>query len=926
MRVGRVVATIGLVLAGLIAAPTAFAGAGTLTSSTTTITSTSPNAIVDEPISVSVNVSGSDGGIPTGTVTVSDGTNTSDPCTLDSSGDAICAITETSAGPETLTANYSGDGNYDVSSSSTSVSVADLPAVLVTGDASGPDVSVGDVLTENVTFDDSPGYNLGACAGTAEETVVSNPESPGTATLNLTRIDFTSCTGTSTIAGITDTTLTNAATISITNGVGGSVSTSGFTLNASTNHLHLTVSTTGFTGSWSNATSAATFNSQSVAVGTSPTASVPDTDDWNFGPIVDSSVSGSPQVFETSDADVATDTIINSVSPANQVAGGVLSVGVSVSGSDGGIPTGTVTISDGTTLGLPCTLDASGNGICTFIEDSGGPASLTATYGGDGTYEISSSAPMPVVLEPAVSTTTITSVSPDPAVNRPISVGVNVAGNGGGMPSGTVTLSDGTNSAPPCVLDYSGNATCSITETQQGPLTLTATYSGNVVYPVSSASTSVTVGQLASTTTITSTTINPAVGQQIAVGVSVAGSDGEIPTGSVTVSDGTTTSDPCALDSSGDATCTITRNSSAQETLTVAYSGDDTYTGSAETSTVNPVGCVGLSSGTYIGSFGFISGIHGSDVAIARVTGNTYTMLISQEAGRSVVASGITYTGGFNCTSVWGSGPLVKYLFELIHPNGSMAGTLIGTTNNVGWVAVAPESVAVSDSMSTSVTTGSTVTNSDPIQASISSPTAGPLSISTADQNGGVTDSGYQLFGPLAKISAETTTDDNPMTLTMTVSGSTLDGQDPSSVVVFENGSPAAQWCPDDAPPISSTSDPCEVDPPTVNSTTGAVTFTVLTTQASVWTIGARCKFGFSPLIPSGRTHLKYQGSFTACGGKKPWKFSSKGALPKGLTMNTSGVITGTPSKTGTYHFSVTLTDSSRPAKKVSKSVLIKIT
>ena len=207
MRVGRVVATIGLILAGLIAAPTAFAGAGALISSTTSITSTSPNPIVDEPISVAVNVSGSDGGIPTGTVTVSDGTNTSDPCTLDSSGDAICAITETSAGPETLTATYGGDGNYDVSSTSTSVSVADLPAVLVTGNASGPDVSVGDVLTEDVTFDDSPGYDLGACTGTAQEAVVSNPESPGTATLNLTGIDFTSCTGTSTIAGITSTTL-----------------------------------------------------------------------------------------------------------------------------------------------------------------------------------------------------------------------------------------------------------------------------------------------------------------------------------------------------------------------------------------------------------------------------------------------------------------------------------------------------------------------------------------------------------------------------------------------------------------------------------------------------------------------------------------------------------------------------------------------
>ena len=720
-------------------------------------------------------------------------------------------------------------------------------------------------------------------------------------------------------------TLASPATLSLTNGVGGSVSTGALTLNIESSS-HLVLVTNGFTGSWSNATSSATFDSQPVVIGPPTSPTIADTDDWNFGPIVDSSVSGSPQVFETSDADVTSTTSITSVSPDDPVATSVMTVGVNVAGDDGGIPTGTVTVSDGTTTGLPCTLDGTGNATCSFAEDASGPADLIATYGGDGTYEISSSAATPVVVTPAVSTTTITSVSSDPAVNRPISIEVNVTGDGGQAPTGTVTLSDGTNSSAPCALDNSGNATCTITEDEQGPVTLTATYSGDAVYPVSSATTSVTVGQLTSTTTITSSTINPAVGDQIEIGVNVAGSDGEIPTGSVTVSDGTTTSAPCTLDSAGDTSCSITRASADQETLTVTYSGDETYAGSTVTTTVNPVGCVGLTSGTYIGSFGFVSGLHGSDVGLVTVSGNTFSMLITQEAGRTLVSSGITYTGGFSCTSMWGSGPIVKYFSEVINPDGSTAGTLIGTTNDVGWLAAAPESSLVADPSSDSLTTGSVVSSADPIQASVTTPTPGPLSLSTADQNGSVTDSGYSLLGPVARITADPTSEFNPMTLTLTVARSALDGQDPSSVVVFENGSPAAQWCPEDAPPIDSSSDPCEVDPPSVDPATGAVTFTVLTTQASVWTIGARCKFGFTSLLPSGRTHLKYEGSFSACGAKKPWKFSRTGSLPNGLTMSTAGVISGTPTKTGTYRFSVTLTDSSKPKRKITKRLFIKVT
>ncbi len=67
------------------------------------------------------------------------------------------------------------------------------PAVLHTTSVSGPNVSVGDVLTGVGSLSSLAGA---ACSSLATDaTVVSNPDDPGTAQLNLTNAAFSECTG-----------------------------------------------------------------------------------------------------------------------------------------------------------------------------------------------------------------------------------------------------------------------------------------------------------------------------------------------------------------------------------------------------------------------------------------------------------------------------------------------------------------------------------------------------------------------------------------------------------------------------------------------------------------------------------------------------------------------------------------------------------
>ncbi|MEX1073460.1 MAG: S8 family serine peptidase, partial [Chloroflexota bacterium] len=163
---------------------------------------------------------------------------------------------------------------------------------------------------------------------------------------------------------------------------------------------------------------------------------------------------------------------------------------VTVNSPGSGTPTGNVTVSDGS---ASC-VGTVAAGTCNLTSTSVGSKTLTATYAGNANFTTSTSAGVSHTVNAANTTTTITSDSPDPSVaGSPYTVNWTVVAQspGSGTPTGTVTISDGTDSCGPITLP---TATCSFTSTTTGSKTLTATYiSDSANFNSSSATASHTV-------------------------------------------------------------------------------------------------------------------------------------------------------------------------------------------------------------------------------------------------------------------------------------------------------------------------------------------------------------------------------------------------------------------------------------------------
>ncbi len=69
-----------------------------------------------------------------------------------------------------------------------------------------------------------------------------------------------------------------------------------------------------------------------------------------------------------------------------------------------------------------------------------------------------------------------------------------------------------------------------------------------------------------------------------------------------------------------------------------------------------------------------------------------------------------------------------------------------------------------------------------------------------------------------------------------------------------------------------------------------------------------------------------YQVALGATGGRAPYTWVAKSSLPAGLTMSSSGTIGGTPTSSGNYSVSITVNDSSSPAKSVSATLALQVT
>ena len=77
--------------------------------------------------------------------------------------------------------------------------------------------------------------------------------------------------------------------------------------------------------------------------------------------------------------------------------------------------------------------------------------------------------------------------------------------------------------------------------------------------------------------------------------------------------------------------------------------------------------------------------------------------------------------------------------------------------------------------------------------------------------------------------------------------------------------------------------------------------------------------------LPNGQAGVAYTASISATGGVPPIHYSASG-LPAGLSLSTSGAISGTPTTAGQFSFRVTATDSSVTTAPISVSATFSIT
>jgi fibronectin type 3 domain-containing protein len=79
-------------------------------------------------------------------------------------------------------------------------------------------------------------------------------------------------------------------------------------------------------------------------------------------------------------------------------------------------------------------------------------------------------------------------------------------------------------------------------------------------------------------------------------------------------------------------------------------------------------------------------------------------------------------------------------------------------------------------------------------------------------------------------------------------------------------------------------------------------------------------------VLTSGNLGAFYWGQISAVGGIQPYAWSLvSGNLPDGLSLESSGVITGTPTALGTYNFTVQVQDSSMPVQTDSQEIFLTI-
>jgi uncharacterized protein (UPF0548 family) len=491
-------------------------------SATTTTVSASPNpSSFGQSVTITATITSAfNAGPLTGTVTFYDGTTSLGSAAV-SSGQATLSTSTLPLGANAITASYGGNTKYQPSASAVLTETVNTATTTTTLSSSLNPSSYNQPVTftssvsslggtptgGTVTFmDGTTALGTLPLAGSGVATFTTATLSVGThsiAAIYSGTVDFSG----STSSGLSQVVQTASTTTAISSSLNPSNDGQSVTFTAKlswsaggtpTGTVTFLDGTTTIGTSVVNGSGIATFSISTLSVGThSITAAY--SGDSNF------SASTSPVLSQGVVSTTTSTAVTSSLNPSTESQSVTFTVTVN---SAGLTPTGTVRLTDGSTmLG---TLVLNGSGIATFTTStlSVGTQGIQAAYSGDANNSPSTSPVLNQVVQKASTTTALSANPPSANLNQNVTLTSTVTPGIAGTPTGTVSFLDGTTQLGTSPVNGSGIATFSISTLAAGSHSITAAYSGDGNFN-GSTSTVLSLIVTAPNFSLTSSTLSP---------------------------------------------------------------------------------------------------------------------------------------------------------------------------------------------------------------------------------------------------------------------------------------------------------------------------------------------------------------------------------------------------------------------------------
>lgn len=290
----------------------------------------------------------------------------------------------------------------------------------------------------------------------------------------------------------------------------------------------------------------------------------------------------------TLEVDRANTVTVLSSGSSSATVGASVALTANVVSNGGPAPTGSVQFQDGNTPIGSAPLNSSGSASLAVNSLAPGTHHLVAVYSGDTDNSSSNSA---TITEQINQIGTVTTVGADA---DPLSAGGTVHFNAlvqiapgataDGSLAGQVTFTDGNVTLGTTNLNESGQATLAVGTLAVGTHSIVAAFVGSTNYaPSQSGSLAEKVQQTPATVTLSAAASSTLMGKPADFAASVSSATG-VPTGTLTLKDGTTVIGTTAVDARGSASFSTTKLGVGTHTLMVVYSGDPNYLTAASSS------------------------------------------------------------------------------------------------------------------------------------------------------------------------------------------------------------------------------------------------------------------------------------------------------------------------------------------------------